>query len=180
VDGSLAPSEGDRAVKRFETNTSESGGVMDANADAPSRGVWRVFALLSVPFVLFTIGVVYLVEFSDLGLSLRDVAADEQATAVRYAIERTPPAEVPHLLAAAARAPSEWDRRANEAVVSLLERSLWPPPHEAAGKDVDNAALLATPPADWSPEQAASVLELLQRFRSFHTARRPAVPAAPR
>jgi len=46
--------------------------------------------------------------------------------------------------------------------------------------DVDNAALLATPPADWSPQQSASVLELLQRFRSFHTARRPAVPAAPR
>ena len=91
-------------MNRLRTSDSERGGVMDANAAAPGRGVWRVFALLSVPFVLFTIGVVYLVEFSDLGLSLRDVAADEQATAVRYAIEHTTPAEVPHLLAAAGRA----------------------------------------------------------------------------
>lgn len=168
-------------MKRFQSNTDESGGVMDANAAAPSRGVWRVVALLSVPFVLFTIGVVYLVQFSDLGQSLRDVVADEQSTTVRYAIEHTPPAEVPHLLAAAARAPSEWDRRASEAVNSLLERSQWPPAHEALAVGVDNAALIATAHADWSFEQSASVLELLQRFRSFHTARRtPSRPAAPR
>lgn len=166
-------------MNRLRTSDSERGGVMDANAAAPGRGVWRVFALLSVPFVLFTIGVVYLVEFSDLGLSLQGVAADEQATAVRYAIEHTTPAEVPHLLAAAGRAPSEWDRRASAAVVSLLERSQWPPRSEALAAGVDNAALRATAPADWSAEQTASVLELLQRFRSFHTARRTVTPATP-
>jgi hypothetical protein len=166
-------------MNRLRTSDSANSGVMDASAAAPGRGVWRVFALLSVPFVLFTIGVVFLVEFSDLGRSLRDVAADEQATAVRYAIEHTQAAEVPHLLAAAGRAPSEWDRRACEAVVSLLERSQWPSPDAALTAGVDNAALRATAPADWSAEQSASVLELLQRFRSFHTARRTVTPAAP-
>lgn len=135
------------------------------------RSVLRVFALLSIPFALFTAGVLYLVWFSDLGHALRGVAADERATVVRYAIEHTPQAEVPHLLAAAGRAPEAWDRRVVAAVQSLVERSQWPVP---ALPDVVTAELLAEQPTAWSPAEVASVDELLQRFRSFHTARRPA------
>jgi hypothetical protein len=136
--------------------------------------VLRVFALLSIPFALFTAGVLYLVWFSDLAHALRGVAADERATDVRYAIEHTPPAEVPHLLAAAGRAPQTWDRRVVAAVASLIERSQWPVPAVPAVPDVLTAELLAEPPSAWSPAEVASVDELLQRFRSYHTARRPA------
>lgn len=135
------------------------------------RSVLRVFALLSIPFALFTAGVLYLVWFSDLGHALRGVAADERATVVRYAIEHTPPAEVPHLLAAVGRGPEAWDRRVVTAVLSLVERAQWPVP---ALPDVVTAELLAEPPTAWSSAEVASVDELLQRFRSFHTARRTA------
>ncbi|QDU84207.1 hypothetical protein Pla163_13120 [Planctomycetes bacterium Pla163] len=139
-----------------------------------TRGFGRVFALLSVPFVLFTGGVVYVVGFGDLAREFRDIAIGERVSAVRYAIEFTPAARVPHLLFAVDRPPAEWDRRQVEAALDLIERADWPGPQGASqsATGVTTAQLLAAAPERWSADEVDAAAELLQRFRSFHTTRR--------
>lgn len=139
-----------------------------------SRGVGRVFALLSVPFILFTGGVVYLVGFSDLANDFRDIALGERVSAVRYAIEFTPHAQVPHLLFAIDRPPTQWDRRQVEAALDLIERADWPGPTDGSQSPsgVTTEQLVASMPDQWDADEVAAVTELLQRFRSFHTTRR--------
>lgn len=137
--------------------------------DASGRGCGRVFLLLSIPVVLFAAGVTYLLLFSPYAEQFADIASTERANAVRFAVEHTEPAQVPHLMAAVGRPPDGWDRRQVEAVTDLVERSGWP---DVPSDEVDNAGLLSRPPEQWSPAEAASVDDLLQRFRSFHAARR--------
>lgn len=133
--------------------------------DPDGHGSRRVFALLSIPVLLFAVGVIYLIFFSDLADEFDRIAGAERANGVRYAIEHTEPAQVPHLMFATGRAPDAWDRRQVDAIVDLVERSGWP--DEPTG-EVANAALLSRAPTEWSAAEAASVEILLQRFRAFH------------
>lgn len=133
-----------------------------------ARPVGRIFLVISVPFFLFTAGVVWLVGYSGLAGDFAAIARSERVDGVRYAIEHTEPRFVPHLMFTAGRAPAEWDARQIEAVADLLTRTGWPTDPTS---EVANGSLLAREPSAWSPAEAAAVEELLLRFRSFHRAR---------
>lgn len=146
-------------------------GALDVDSGAPDAsglGVGRVFALLSIPVVLFAVGAFYLIEYSDFSDDFRRIAGSERANGVRYAIEHTEPRFVPHLMFTAGRAPKQWDARQAEAVVDLVERAGWPVDAE---RGVTAAALLSRPCDQWNAAEAAVVETLLQRFRAFHRAR---------
>jgi hypothetical protein len=156
------------------SNTPARADEVGSTSARSTRGFGRVFALLSVPFILFTGGVIYVVGFGDLAQDFRDIAIGERVSAVRYAIEFTPAAQVPHLLFAVDRSPAEWDRRQVEAALDLIERADWPGSEgeSQSATGVTTEQLLATAPELWSVDEIAAVTELLQRFRSFHTTRR--------
>lgn len=139
---------------------------VDDGSEAHGGGVRRselrrAIALMSVPFVLVTVALVYLVWFGETAADLRGVAAEERRLGVEYALEHTPLGDVPHLWAAQDRPPTEWDRRSVDAVVSLVKRSDWP---ELPDPDVEARDLVTVPPTEWSAAQRDSVAELLRRF----------------